>query len=178
MVTVCLVQASQADGLVMRLFRRRWIPYFRFSFLVIDDIDISYAVRRKRETTEERGWIGKLITAKSLGSATTHILMLNHQCPRIRCRIREPAANLLSICLLSCSSRDLQKFAVAFPAYMYSVAKLHKILHIPTLFANYIMDSSEIICLRVQHLFVSYKENIRKGITLNPQACRCQPVGR
>ena len=31
------------------------------------------------------------------------------------------------------------------------------------------MDSSEIICLRVQHLFVSYKENIRKGITLNPQ---------
>ena len=34
--------------------------------------------------------------------------MLNHQCPRIRCRIREPAANLLSICLLGCSSRDLQ----------------------------------------------------------------------
>ena len=63
----------------------------------------------------------------------------------------------------------LTKAAVAFPAYMYSVAKLHKILHIPTLFANYIMDSSEIICLRVQHLFVSYKENIRKGITLNPQ---------
>ena len=63
----------------------------------------------------------------------------------------------------------LTKTAVAFPAYMYSVAKLHKILHIPTLFANYIMDSSEIICLRVQHLFVSYKENIRKGITLNPQ---------
>jgi len=31
--------------------------------------------------------------------------------------------------------------AVAFPAYMYSVAKLQKILHIPTLFANYLMDS-------------------------------------
>ena len=57
--------------------------------------------------------------------------MLNHQCPRIRCRIREPAANL----------ERLTKAAVAFPAYMYSVAKLQKILHIPTLFANYIMDS-------------------------------------
>jgi len=31
--------------------------------------------------------------------------------------------------------------ADAFPAYMYSVAKLQKILHIPTLFANYLMDS-------------------------------------
>ena len=63
----------------------------------------------------------------------------------------------------------LTKAAVAFSSYMYSVAKLLKILHIPTLFTKYIMDSSEIICLRVQYLFVSYKENIRKGITLNPQ---------
>ena len=63
----------------------------------------------------------------------------------------------------------LTKAAVAFSSYMYSVAKLLKILHIPTLFTKYLMDSSEIICLRVQHLFVSYKENIRKGITLNPQ---------
>ena len=52
---------------------------------------------------------------------------------------------------------------------MLSVAKLLKILHIPTLFTKYLMDSLEIICLRVQHLLVSYKENIRKGITLNPQ---------
>ena len=52
---------------------------------------------------------------------------------------------------------------------MLSGAKILIFLHIPTLFAKYLMDSSEIICLRVQHLFVSYKENIRKGITLNPQ---------
>ena len=37
------------------------------------------------------------------------------------------------------------------------------------IFEKYLKDSSEIICLRVQHLFVSYKENIRKGITLKPQ---------
>ena len=65
-------------------------------------------MRRERERNGRRGLIGKLIAAKSLGSATTHILMLNHQCPRLRCRTREPAANLLSICLLGCSSRDLQ----------------------------------------------------------------------
>ena len=63
----------------------------------------------------------------------------------------------------------LTKAAVAFSFYMLSVAKILIFLHIPTLFAKYLMDSSEIICLRVQHLFVSYKENIRKGITLNPQ---------
>ena len=52
---------------------------------------------------------------------------------------------------------------------MLSVAKILIFLYIPTLFAKYLKDSSEIICLRVQHIFVSYKENIRKGITLNPQ---------
>jgi hypothetical protein len=56
----------------------------------------------------------------------------------------------------------LTKAAVAFSSYMYSVAKLLKILHIPTLFTKYIMDSSEIICLRVQHLFVLYKKIIRE----------------
>jgi hypothetical protein len=43
----------------------------------------------------------------------------------------------------------LTKAAVAFPAYMYSVAKLQKILHIPTLFANYLMDSLLFLRLRV-----------------------------
>ena len=33
-----------------------------------------------------------IIISISLRSATTHILMLNHQCPRIRCRIRELAS--------------------------------------------------------------------------------------
>ena len=81
---------------------------------MIENIYISCAVRRERERNGRRGLIGKLIAAKSLGSATTHILMLNHQCPRLRRRTREPAANLLSICLLSCSSRDLQKLRLLF----------------------------------------------------------------
>ena len=123
---------------------------------------------REKETTEERGWIGKLITAKSLGSATTLILMLNHQCPRLRCRTREPAANLLSICLLGCSSRDLQScgcfflICIRLQRYLFSFTFRH-------FFEKYLKDSSEIICLRVQHLFVLYIKNIRKGITLNPQ---------
>ena len=72
------------------------------------------------------------MTAKSLGSATTHILMLNHQCPRLRRRTREPAANLLSICLLSCSSRDLQKLRLLFlficcrlQRYLFSFTSRH-----------------------------------------------------
>ena len=35
----------------------------------------------------------------------------------------------------------IDKAAVAFSSYMYSVAKLRKILHIPTLISNYLMDS-------------------------------------
>ena len=62
----------------------------------------------------------------------------------------------------------LTKAAVAFSFYMLSVAKILIFLHIPILFANYLKDSSEIICLRVQHLFVSYKKH-QEGITLNPQ---------
>ena len=98
--------------------------------------------REAKERNNGGTWvIGKLITAKSLGSATTHILMLNHQCPRIRCRIREPAANLLSICLLSCSSRDLQSCGCFSCLYVFGCKITKKNLHIPTLFANYIMDS-------------------------------------
>ena len=52
--------------------------------------------------------------------------MHNHQRPRIRCRIRELAANLLSICLLSCSSRDLQKLRL-LRLYMSSGAKVVQI---------------------------------------------------
>ena len=126
-------------------------------------------MRRERERNGRRGLIGKLIAAKSLGSATTHILMLNHQCPRLRCRTREPAANLLSICLLSCSSRDLQKLRLLF---LFICCRLQRYLFYFTFrhfFEKYLKDSSEIIFLRVQHLFVLYIKNIRKGITLKPQ---------
>ncbi len=70
-----------------------------------------------------------------------HILSKLAAGSRIRQRIREPAANLLSICLLSCSSRDLQKLRLLFllicirlQRYLFSFTFRH-------IFAKYLMDS-------------------------------------
>ena len=92
---------------------------------------------------------------------------LLHQCPRIRCRIREPAANLLSICLLSCSSRDLQKLRLLFllicirlQRYLFSFTFRH-------IFAKYLMDSyffSHLLCILFSFrlLFILQVESVRQ----------------
>ena len=124
-------------------------------------------MRRERERNGRRGRdIG--ITAMFLRSAKTW-WDCYYQSPRLRYGAvsRQPSYPIKVYWI--CRSRNFWKAAVASPSYMSSVAKVRFFLHIPTLFWKYLKDSSEIICLRVQHLFVSYKENIRKGITLNPQ---------
>ena len=64
------------------------------------------------------------------------------KCPRLRCRMREQAAIALRSLFEFAVRETIDKAAVASSIYMSSVAKLLKILHIPTLFVKYLMDSS------------------------------------
>ena len=56
--------------------------------------------------------------------------------------MREQAAIALRSLFEFAVRETIDKAAVASSYYMSSVAKLLKILHIPTLFAKYLMDSS------------------------------------
>ena len=54
------------------------------------------------------------------------------------------------------------------------VAKVRFFLHIPTLFWKYLMDSSEIICLRVQHYWFNLRVSVSSvwGSRFAPGICQ------
>ena len=58
------------------------------------------------------------------------------KCPRLRCRMREQAAIALRSLFEFAVRETIDKAAVASSIYMSSVAKLLKILHIPTHFCK------------------------------------------
>ena len=94
--------------------------------------------------------------------------MLNHQCPRLRCRTREPAANLLSICLLSCSSRDLQKLRLLFLFICCRLQRYDFSFTFRHFFEN-ILRTHRKLYVWGFNIYLFPIKNIRKGITLKPQ---------
>ena len=97
-------------------------------------------MRRKREKNGDVGGFG--VTASSQVGKNPSQTTVTAKCPRLRCRMREQAAIALRSLFEFAVRETIDKAAVASSYYMSSVAKLLKILHIPTLFVKYLMDSS------------------------------------
>ena len=129
-------------------------------------------MRRERERNGRRGWdIG--ITAMFLRSAKTW-WDCYYQSPRLRYGAvsRQPSYPIKVYWI--CRSRNFWKAAVASPSYMSSVAKVRFFLHIPTHFWKYLKDSSEIICLRVQHYWFNLRVSVSSvwGSRFAPGVCQ------
>ena len=92
---------------------------------------------RERGKTEDVGGFG--VTASSQVGKNPSQTTVTAKCPRLRYRMREQAAIALRSLIEFAVRETIDKAAVAFSSYMYSIAKLRKILHIPTLFGKNIL---------------------------------------
>ena len=86
----------------------------------------------RERKTEDVGEFG--VTASSQVGKNPSQTTVTAKCPRLRCRMREQAAIALRSLFEFAVRETIDKAAVAFSSYMYSVAKVLIFLHIPTCF--------------------------------------------